>query len=401
MTSRTADRLRKPVILTFVRYYLPGYRSGGPIRSVANLVERLGDEFCFRIVTRDRDAGDESPYPNIARGNWNQIGKAQVLYLPPSHEKILSMRRLLVSTKYDLLYLNSFFAPQFSIQPAVLRWLQFSNRAPVVLAPRGEFSDAALALKSTKKRFYLFWAKLSRIYNDVLWQASSPFEVADIKRVVGNVPTVVAPNLLASPDRIDDRPDINEQRRKEKRPGELDIVVIGRINVNKNILQALEILKGVEGRIEFHIYGPLNDSDYWEKCQATARSLPGNISVAYHGPIRNEIVHAKLRKNHLFFLPTLGENYGHAIIEALAAGCPVVISDRTPWRGLRAAKAGQDIALDQPDRFREAIAEFVRMGENEYKSWSNGALNYARELHVAEDALAANRAMFETALGCV
>src|SRR4051812_11201747 len=51
------DEAAKPCILTFSRFYLPGFRAGGPIRSISRLVECLGDEFQFRIVTADRDAG--------------------------------------------------------------------------------------------------------------------------------------------------------------------------------------------------------------------------------------------------------------------------------------------------------------------------------------------------------
>ena len=40
-------------VLVFVSNYLPGYRGGGPIRTIQNMVENLGDEIEFLIVTRD------------------------------------------------------------------------------------------------------------------------------------------------------------------------------------------------------------------------------------------------------------------------------------------------------------------------------------------------------------
>ena len=79
----------KPIILTFTRHYLPGQRAGGPIRTIANLVERLGDEFEFRIVAVDRDVGDTRPYPNVERGAWTRCGKGWVLYTSP---RILRLR---------------------------------------------------------------------------------------------------------------------------------------------------------------------------------------------------------------------------------------------------------------------------------------------------------------------
>ena len=69
-----------PIILCFVEYYLPGYCSGGPVRSIVNFVDHLGDEFDIRIVTHDRDALDSEPYPNVQIDAWNKVGKAQVFY---------------------------------------------------------------------------------------------------------------------------------------------------------------------------------------------------------------------------------------------------------------------------------------------------------------------------------
>ena len=49
-----------------VRYYLPGYKSGGPVRTIVNLVDHLGDDIDFRIVTSDRDALEDAPYANVS-----------------------------------------------------------------------------------------------------------------------------------------------------------------------------------------------------------------------------------------------------------------------------------------------------------------------------------------------
>ena len=61
----TEEKLRKKVILIITGRYLPGYKDGGPVRSVKNLVDCLGEEYQFRILTCDRDHGDTQPYPNV------------------------------------------------------------------------------------------------------------------------------------------------------------------------------------------------------------------------------------------------------------------------------------------------------------------------------------------------
>src|SRR5690606_13980179 len=114
----------RPVVLTFVHYYLPGYKSGGPIRTIANMAARLGDEIDFRIVTCDRDATETAPYPHLAdEESWLDVGKAKVLYLPPSRRSLRNMSRIMRETPHDILYLNSFFDPVFTLRPLLARRL--------------------------------------------------------------------------------------------------------------------------------------------------------------------------------------------------------------------------------------------------------------------------------------
>src|SRR5690349_17506499 len=60
----------RPVVLVPCDYYLPGYKAGGPIRTVSALVERLSDEFQFAVVTRDRDLDESAPLSGIEPNVW-------------------------------------------------------------------------------------------------------------------------------------------------------------------------------------------------------------------------------------------------------------------------------------------------------------------------------------------
>ncbi len=79
-------------------------------------------------------------------------------------------------------------------------------------------------------------------------------------------------------------------------------------------------------------------------------------------------------------LPTLGENFGHAIFESFAAGRPVLISDKTPWRGLAAKKAGWDIALEDEKAFIAAVQQAAGMGQEEFNEWCDGARQLAEKV---------------------
>ncbi len=113
----------KPIILCFVAHYLPGYRSGGPVRTIANFVDHLGDEFDIRIVTRDRDALDTEPYPGVQIDAWNKVGKVQVFYASKKTVNLRGIAKLIRETPHDVLYLNSFFAFGFTTLPLLARRL--------------------------------------------------------------------------------------------------------------------------------------------------------------------------------------------------------------------------------------------------------------------------------------
>jgi glycosyltransferase involved in cell wall biosynthesis len=78
-------------------------------------------------------------------------------------------------------------------------------------------------------------------------------------------------------------------------------------------------------------------------------------------------------------MPTLNENFGHSILESFCAGCPVIISDQTPWNGLQAIKVGVNVRVFGPQVIQElssAINDFARMDENTFNAWGLNAYHY-------------------------
>ncbi len=338
----------KRTILVLLTLYLPGYRAGGPIRTIANLVEHLGDEFDFRILTTDRDIGDTKPYQGIISGSWNPVGKAMVYYLSPAEQTLGRFRHFIRETEHDVLYLNSFFDPLFALFPLVLRRLGQIPVNPTVIAPRGQFAPAALALKSWKKRPYLALVRLTSLLQNVTCQASSSFEAEDIRRSlhIHTARIVLAPNLPA-PLQADNLPPLRADRSVP-----FSVVFLSRVSPMKNLDFALRALSLVTSPISFEIYGCVDDAEYWKACQRMMANAPSTLRVRYHGAVPHEKVLETLARHDLFLLPTRGENYGHAIHEALLAGLPTVVSDRTPWRSLDEEAVGSVLPLTDETRIR-------------------------------------------------
>ena len=375
-----------------VRHYLPGYKSGGPVRTIANMVDHLGDYFDFRIVTFNRDATEDAPYANVAIDSWNTVGKAQVYYLSPENSSIRTLVRLLFETPYDVLYLNSFFDPVFTQRSLLARRLGLMPNKPTVIAPRGEFSPGALAIKRWKKAPYKSFASAFGLYRDLIWRASSERELEQIRRAMGTTAQrlIVAPNLstLSQGEILETNEPISKRR------GSLRLIYLSRISPIKNLDFALRVVHRLKVPVQFDIYGPIDSEPYWKQCKTLMVDLPPNVTVRYCGAVDHSEVLRILGTYDLFFLPTRGESFGHVIIESLAAGTPVLIADTTPWCYLDRNGIGWDLPLDDEQQFANKISEATRMSLEAYRLWRRRVRCYARARLDKAEVITANRQLF-------
>lgn len=366
--------MSKPRVLIFVDYYLPGFKAGGPIASVSRMVAELRNQYDIRIFTRDRDLGDDRPYPGIAPNRWNDLEGIQVYYASP--DKLLAAHIEFVANGCapDLIYLNSYF----SVLSRTVLALSKKGRlgqAKIALAPRGEFSLGALALKAVKKKAYLRYARIAGLTSDVVWHVSSEHERRDVLRAVGrNSRTIVeAPGLPSQPKQSEAMPIVKE-------PGAASFAWLSRISPKKNLFGAIQMLGQIQREAVLTIYGPIEDRTYWQECQQVIRFLPKNVKVVYAGGLRPEEVVSTLAGHHFFLFPTFGENFGHVIPEALSAGCPVLLSDQTPWLDLNERSAGWVMPLEDSLAWRECIQTCIDMGNERYQKMRTAAQEYIDEV---------------------
>jgi glycosyltransferase involved in cell wall biosynthesis len=178
----------------------------------------------------------------------------------------------------------------------------------------------------------------------------------------------------------------------------MKLVFVSRISPKKNLLFALQLLPKIKGQVVFDIYGPVEDDDYWQLCQNSISTMPNNIRVKYNGSVPNEKVFEVLADYHFFFLPTLGENFGHAILEALSAGCPVIVSDQTPWRDFAKQGGGWDLPLEAVEQWRVILQSCTDMDNKTYQRIASQARQLAVESVCRPDIIKQNVSLFTNAL---
>jgi len=338
----------------------------------------LGDEFDFHVFTRNRDNAEDQPYGNLCFDQWVPAGKANVFYA--SELSTRNIRRRIHEIDPHIIYLNSFFS-RLTMKTLMLRQISLLPVSTAVLAPRGEFSPGALRIKFFRKWLYRKAAFPLGLYRDLVWQASSALEREHIRSCLSRgrggdeTCVLVAPDVPSS-DFVS-HPYFSQRPRKD--PGAVRFVFLSRISPKKNLHFALELLSSAQGKIELDIYGPIDDPAHWEQCKQRIRRLSDHVRVHYKGAVSSDQVIQVFSRYHFQILPTLGENFGYVILEAFAGGCPVLISDQTPWRDLSKLGAGWDLPLKDRQRWLEAIQSCVEMDQATYELFSQRSRSYFEE----------------------
>ncbi|MEM6615398.1 MAG: glycosyltransferase [Pseudomonadota bacterium] len=391
-SDKTARRYlrknRRPTVLVLLGCFWPGHEANGPNQSLNAMVAALRDDYEFKVVGRDRAFA--APDTSSTRPGWYRSVGFTARHLPVSHAGASGLRSLLRETHYDILVLNGFFDREFTLPALTLRRFHQTQNRPVIVAPRGEFSPGALSLKANRKRAFLKAARASSLCRGVTIHATSDSEASDIRREAPWLQNIcVAPNIRQS-----NPVGLLEQQ------GSLTfrIAFLSRIDRKKNLDFALRVLRSTNIEIQFDIFGPITDAVYWTECQTLIERLPPNVKAQALGAVPQAQLSQTLRNYDLFFLPTAGENFAHAIYDALEAGVPVLISDQTPFRNLNDQKAGFDLPLHSPELFAEAIKALANQSQTDRSTWRHSARALFERTLQSDDAVQKTKAMFEAAL---
>ncbi len=356
-------------ILVFIDWYKPGYKAGGPIQSCANLVEHLSPYFEFYIVTRDTDYCENLPYTSIVSNTWNKLNNGeQVYYISQDCLSAATINKSCKETQCEIAYINGVYSFYFSLLP--LYYLKKRKAIKLLVASRGMLAQSAINIKANKKKIFLWLAKRFGFFAGVTFQASTIEEQVAISLALGKETNIVLAENFSKKIKATALP------ARTKEVGTVRLVNIARIAPEKNLLYAISILQRVKSKVIFDFYGPIYDKAYFDTCSQHIANLPSNITVNYKQSIESDKVNETLQQYHCLFLPTQGENFGHIILESFTAGCPVIISDKTPWKNLESLNIGYANSLHNEAAFVDAIENIAALNQEQYTAWSKSAFDF-------------------------
>jgi glycosyltransferase involved in cell wall biosynthesis len=350
-------------IFISIPWFLPAFKAGGPVQSIANMVEALHEGYEFFIYTSNTDL-NALPIAVTKTNEWLPFNDYTKVWYAGKAGRSQHLVEEVTRIKPDVLYMIGLYSWHFTQVP-----LFFSNAPRKILSVRGMLHPGALGEKQTKKKIFLSAMKLAGVSKRCCFQATDDAEARYIKDAFGTeIDLQVAGNF---PRLLPERP------APGKRSHFLTLVSVGLLSPMKNYLLVLEALMNAKDTIDYHIYGPVKDVDYWDRCLAVIRTMPSNITVHYHKELPPHKLVSRLSDKHVFILPSKSENFGHALFEALSAGLPVISSRFTPWNELEANRAGLNVETNT-EAILTAIEFFAGMEAQTFRVYSEGAAAYAR-----------------------
>lgn len=347
--------------------YLPATRYGGPIQSVHGLCKALvglGNE--VHVFTTNVDGLHNSDVP---LGRPVTLDGVSVWYFPCRFLRRIfyapSMAHELRkgNSGFDIVHLHSVFLWPTSM---AARWAR-SSSLPYVLAPRGMLNAGLIRRKAHFiKTAWIALFERKNIERAAMIHVTSQLESTELAKLKFKLPLVSCvpngiegcPNLVTAGG-----PDSSQMK-------DPYVLFLGRINWKKGLDRLLRAWKSVP-TARLVVAG--NDEDaYIPELQKIVREEGIASRVSFVGQVAGNRKWDLLRNASIFVLPSYSENFGIAVLEAMAAGCPVVV---TPEVGLAATvlDTGCGKVIDgSPESISETLSELLRDPESREKMGAIG-----------------------------
>jgi len=387
------ETIARKRILVLYEYFYPGYKAGGPVQSLQNMILALQDLYDFYVIANAYDLNDTDYYTGVVTDDWNEVVLAkdarpiQVWYASHKSPGIVQLKQIIEDIQPHKVYINGMFARSIIRYPLWLRKMGAIAADELIISPRGMIQEGALATKAWKKKLYLSWMRLVGLFEKLHWHATTADEAKDIVREFGQSQhIVVAGNIPRQPSA--------QVKQIEKRAGELNLLYLSVITAKKQLQESLQALRQLPAncKVQLTIVGPIKEAAYWAQCAEVMNALPAHVQVNYLGDLHPQQVPATMLANHALLLMSKGENFGHALFESMAVGRPVLTSHHTPWNHLQEQKAGWNLSLDE---LPVLIQELCAMGQSAYDQYCTGAHQVATNYYSQQDFVQQYRQLFQ------
>ena len=307
-------------MIIFAQYLNLKSKGGGPVKSINLMKQNIAAFEEGQFVSSSRDA------EGYAIRHLNASSDKSIKYFDQKKYFGFYLFKLFffyyrIIQQDRTVYINGIMSLAFNFMPLLCCSLM-TGQIKIVIAPRGELMEGALVNKQKRKLLYIYFIEKFLTTKDTIFHATSYQEVSAIQKYfplvnfIYNIPNFMT--LTPIPETIENK---------------ASIVFYSRIVPKKNLLYCFEILdmlaKKSNKDFSFDIWGNEEASGYSKLCRKRAQESEQLYKTHFNG-LSSHIGEVFSNKT-VFFFPTLGENFGHVIPEALGYGASVVTSEDVPW----------------------------------------------------------------------
>lgn len=305
-------------ILHLTPSYKPAYIYGGPTISVSRLCEsQAAAGAAVTVYTTTANGPSELP---VTPSTPRQVDGVEVWYFPRltgdhTHFSPSLLRKTWRTCRqFDAIHIHSWW----NLVAVLSALVCLVRGVKPILSPRGMLSAYSQNQgQRSAKRWLQQWIG-KPLLRRVVFHATSRQEAETIGKSFPHSPLFILPNLV-------DLPDCPSQRISQS--DIFQMVFISRIDPKKGLELLLPVLSKLEGSWRLDIYGS-GDSDYLTRLQEQIADYGLEKYIHWRGWAQGETKTTALAQADLFLLPSSDENFANAVLEALACGTPVLVSDQ-------------------------------------------------------------------------
>jgi glycosyltransferase involved in cell wall biosynthesis len=322
-------------ILHLIGAYPPADFSTGPPQQLHRLARELrAGGVDVRVITTNANGPDTL---DVATGRWIEHEGVPVYYgrrIPRTADLSWDAWRAIAreADTADLIHVTGIFS-----------WINLAAAAasrrrgvPVVVSPRGSLDPDALVFSPRKKAWYFRLGGSRALEEAAAFHVTSEMERAHVAALLPGARIGIVPNGVAVPS------DDDLTRWTSLPAAAPTALFLGRIHPKKNVIPLVRAWASVAPRhsdAKLVLAGP-DDHGHRAEVERTIAALGVAPSVRLAGFVGGEELSRLLATSVCLVLPSLTENFGNVVAEALAHRVPVIASTGTPWGGLHDRDCG-------------------------------------------------------------
>lgn len=334
-------------VLHVVPYYLPAWRYGGPIRSVHGLCKglaHLGHDVHVFTTSIDGPGDLDVPLHQPVSVDGVKVWYFESRWLRRLHwSPALGEAVKKQVGGFDLLHLHTIYLWPTTVAAQAAR----RANVPYLLAPRGMLVSELIKGKNRHvKRAWIACFERRNLAHAAMVHFTSSVEVAEAHKLgIAYKQSCIIPNGI-DPDESTTGSSSSDVEGQVK-VGQRFLLFIGRVNWEKGLDRLIAALPRVTA-CDLVIAGN-DEGGYQRRLEAIASELGVRERISFVGPVYGAQKSALLKRASALVLPSYSENFGNVVLEAMAAGCPAIVTPEVGASEVVQRTGGGVVLQGRPD----------------------------------------------------